>query len=230
MANQLAPSARDDVTPSTPRIAGLQSDDRDVCAAGLLGVSACFAVYDISVAFLHSRMDEVVFVPSPETDQLVMPGFCWRLQEMHRTRRASRLWADTVKFVLRRAGCFVLRTMSMVFRHRVDKCMLAVWGRRLRNRWCARSLATAHLLCCPRTSRARSLESWARQVWLCETLEQDHRGQARRLGVAHRRETCSCTDRTGGTRRGDQQASANSWEQVLPRESRQCRRPAAQRR
>ena len=26
-----------------------------MCAAGLLGVNACFAVYDISVAFLHSQ-------------------------------------------------------------------------------------------------------------------------------------------------------------------------------
>ena len=30
-----------------------------MCAAGLLGVNACCAVYDISVAFLHPRMYEV---------------------------------------------------------------------------------------------------------------------------------------------------------------------------
>ena len=46
-----------------------------MCAAGVLGCDACFAVYDISVAFLHSRMDEVVFVHLPMADQLVKPGF-----------------------------------------------------------------------------------------------------------------------------------------------------------
>ena len=33
-----------------------------MCSAPLLGVNACCAVYDISVAFLHSRMGEVVLV------------------------------------------------------------------------------------------------------------------------------------------------------------------------
>ena len=44
---------------------------------------------------------------------------------MNGTRRVCRLRADKVKFVLRVAGCLVLRAMSMVFRHPVDK---AVWG------------------------------------------------------------------------------------------------------
>ena len=44
---------------------------RTVEAAGLLGAIACFSDFDISVAFLHSRMDEVVFVHSTKADQLV---------------------------------------------------------------------------------------------------------------------------------------------------------------
>ena len=79
------------------------------CVAGFLGVNACFAVYDISVAFLHSRMDEVVFVHPPKADQLVRPGFSWRLRRvMNGTCRARRLWADKAKFVIHRAGCRVL--------------------------------------------------------------------------------------------------------------------------
>ena len=79
------------------------------------------------MAFLHSRMDEVVFVHPPKADQLVQPGFCWHRRAMNGTRRASRLWADSVKLVLRRAGCGVLRTMSMVFCHPVGRYVLAVW-------------------------------------------------------------------------------------------------------
>ena len=81
-----------------------------------------------SMAFVHSRMGEVVFVHPPKADHLVMLGFCWRLRRaMNGTRQASRLWADTLKFALRRAGCIVLRTMSRVFWHSVDGYMLAVW-------------------------------------------------------------------------------------------------------
>ena len=80
------------------------------------------------MAFLLSRMDEVVFVHTPKADHLVKLGFCWRLRRaMNGTRQAGRLWADTLKFVLRRAGRIVLRTMSMVFWHSVDGYMLAVW-------------------------------------------------------------------------------------------------------
>ena len=43
----------------------------EMCAVGLPGVAPCFAVDDIFVAFPHSRMDEVVFVHSPMTDQLL---------------------------------------------------------------------------------------------------------------------------------------------------------------
>ena len=92
-----------------------------MCAVGLLGVNACFAVYDNSVAFLHPWMDEAVFVHPPKADQLV------KRRAMSGTCRASRLWADKVKFVLRLAGCFVLRTMSTVFWYLVDKYTLAVW-------------------------------------------------------------------------------------------------------
>ena len=50
---------------SLSRTAGLQAD---VCRARS---RTCFAVFDISVAFLHSRMDEVVCVYLALADQLV---------------------------------------------------------------------------------------------------------------------------------------------------------------
>ena len=51
-----------------------------MCVAGRLGVNVRFTVYDISVAFFHSRMDKVVFVHPSKADQLVKPSFCLRLR------------------------------------------------------------------------------------------------------------------------------------------------------
>ena len=83
-----------------------------MCAAGLLGVNACFAVYDISVAFLDSRMDEVVCAP-PKADQLFKPGFCWRLQRKQAVAALSRERCQWCQWS---------------FWHPVDRCMLAVRG------------------------------------------------------------------------------------------------------
>ena len=77
----------------------------------------------------QSKTEELVFVHPAKADRLVRPGCCWRLRRaVDGTRRASRLWTDTVKFVLRWAGCFILRAISLVFWHLVDKCMLTVWS------------------------------------------------------------------------------------------------------
>ena len=70
VANQLAVSVRDDVTQCAPALLVFRLMIA-TCAAGLLGVNACFPIYDISVELLHSRMDEVVLVVKLE--------FCWRL-------------------------------------------------------------------------------------------------------------------------------------------------------
>jgi hypothetical protein len=128
VAKQIAYGQREDVTQSTPALMVFRLL-LALAACGFVGAEACFAVFDISVAFLHSVMDEVVFVHPPKGDGLVRPGFCWRLRKaMYGTRRASRLWADKVKLVLEKAGCTTLRTMSMVFWHPVLRFVLAVWG------------------------------------------------------------------------------------------------------
>ena len=88
VAKQIASSARDVVTQSTLALLVFRLMIA-MCAAGLLGVNACFAVYDISVAFLHSRMDEVVFVHPPKADQLVKTAFCWRLRRIRNGTRAD---------------------------------------------------------------------------------------------------------------------------------------------
>ena len=86
-------------------------------------------MFDISVAFLHSIMDECIFVHPPRGEGLVRPGHCWKFRRaMYGTRRASRLWADKVRFVLEGPGCVALRTMSMVFWHPVLLFLLPVWG------------------------------------------------------------------------------------------------------
>ena len=111
----VAYGARDDGTQSTPALLVLRLMIA-MCASGLLGVNACFALFDIPVAFLHSRMDEVVFVYYSQADRLVKPGFCWPSRwTKNGTRRASRLWFHKMKFVLRHACHSILRIMSMVY-------------------------------------------------------------------------------------------------------------------
>ena len=68
---------RDYVTHSTPALLVFRLVIV-MCAAGLMGANACFAVYGSSVAFLHSQMDEVVFAYRLQADQLVRPqGSAW---------------------------------------------------------------------------------------------------------------------------------------------------------
>ena len=83
MAKQLGTSARD-VTQSTPVLPVFRLMFA-TCSAGVLVTNACFAGYDISMAFLHSRMDEVVFVYPPKADQFVKPGFQFRSDLSHRS-------------------------------------------------------------------------------------------------------------------------------------------------
>ena len=79
---------RSDVTQSTPELLVFRLVVA-MCATGHLGVNACFAVHDISVAFLHSRMDVVVSVHPPRADQLVRAGFCWRLRRSMNWKRMA---------------------------------------------------------------------------------------------------------------------------------------------
>ena len=50
------PASRDDVTQSTPALMVFRLMIA-MCAAGLLGANACIAVFDVSVAHVHSRME-----------------------------------------------------------------------------------------------------------------------------------------------------------------------------
>ena len=109
VAKQLATSARDDVTQSTPALLVFRLMIA-MCAAGILGVNACVALADGRGSLCHP----------PKADKLVKLAFCWRLRRvMNGTRRASRRWADKVKFVFRRGG--------MVFWHPEDRYMLPLW-------------------------------------------------------------------------------------------------------
>ena len=130
VAKEVAYDTRDDVTQSTPALLIFRLLLALVCS-GFVGPPsvACFAVFDISVAFFHARLPKgtTIFVHPPK--DLVERGFCWRLRRsMYGTRSASRAWGDRVREVLRKAGCVVLRTMSMMFHHPTDGYVVAVWG------------------------------------------------------------------------------------------------------
>ena len=87
VAKQIAHGSRDDVTQSAPALLIFRLLLALACS-GLAGLEACFAVFHISVAFFHAKMDELVLVHPPRDK--VPEGFCWRLRRtMYGTRRAS---------------------------------------------------------------------------------------------------------------------------------------------
>ena len=67
------------------------------------GSNFFIAIWDISVAFMHATIDELIFVHPPK--DLVPPGFCWR-------------WADTVTEVLVSSDYIASKVFAMVFLHR----------------------------------------------------------------------------------------------------------------
>ena len=55
-----------------------------------------FGIWDISVAFFHAVLDEVIYL-HPRCKALCPPGWCWRLlKAMNGTRKASTLYGSTV--------------------------------------------------------------------------------------------------------------------------------------
>ena len=91
------------------------------------GSPVVLSVWDISVAFFHAVMDELVCVHPPR--DLVPPGWCWKLRKsMYGTRRASRLWADNVRRALEDDGSETIAVFSIFLVNRSKRCIVAVWG------------------------------------------------------------------------------------------------------
>ena len=85
------------------------------------------SVLDISVAFFHAVMDELVYVHPPR--DMVPPGWCWKLRKsMYGTRKASRLWAGYVRRVMEDGGSETIAVFSMVFVNRSKRYVVAVWS------------------------------------------------------------------------------------------------------
>ena len=85
------------------------------------------SIWDISVAFFHAVMDELVYV-HPAGD-LVPPGWCWKLRKSkYGTGRASRLWADYVRRALEDDGSEMIAVFSMFFVNHSKRHIVAVWG------------------------------------------------------------------------------------------------------
>ena len=98
VAKQVACNPRDDVSQSTPAllILRLLLSIAVSVAPFFCGSVVVLSIWDISVAFFHAIMDELVYVHAPR--DLVPPGWGWKLRRsMYGTRRASRLWADYVR-------------------------------------------------------------------------------------------------------------------------------------
>ena len=87
------------------------------------GSAVVLSVWDISVAFFHAMMDELVYAHPPR--DMVPPGWCWKLRKsMYGTSRASRLWADYVRRVMEDE---TIAVFSMVFVNRSKRYIVAVW-------------------------------------------------------------------------------------------------------
>ena len=113
VVKQIAYDYRDDVSQSTPALLVFRmmlALASSMCPLLKTGSNLYIAIWDISVAFRHATIDELIFVHPPK--DLVPPGFCWRPKRaMNGTRRASRQWADTVAEVL--GGIEVVRRRSL---------------------------------------------------------------------------------------------------------------------
>ena len=128
-AKQVAYDPRDDVSQSTPALLvfrlllSIAASDASIFG----GSPVVLSVWDISVAFFHAVMDELVYVHLPRN--LVPPGWCWKLRKsMYGTRRASRLWADYVRRALEDDGSETIAVFSMFFVNRIKRYIVAVWG------------------------------------------------------------------------------------------------------
>ena len=94
VAKQVAHDQRDDVSQTTLAllIFPLLLSIAVSIAPIFCGSAVVLSVWNISVAFFHAVMDELVYVHLPR--DMVPPGWCWKLRKsMYGTRRASRLWA-----------------------------------------------------------------------------------------------------------------------------------------
>ena len=102
VVKQIAYDYRDDVSQSTPALLVCRmmlAFASSSCPLLKTGSNFYIAIWDISVAFMHATIDELIFVHPP--DDLVQPGFCWKLKgAMNGTRRALRQWADKVTEVV----------------------------------------------------------------------------------------------------------------------------------
>jgi hypothetical protein len=120
VVKQIARDYRDDVSQSTPALLVFRmmlAFTSSKCPLLNTGSNFFIAIWDISVAFMHATIDELIFVHPPK--DLVQPGFCWKLKRaMNGTRRATRQWADTVTEVLVSSDSIASKVFAMVFFHK----------------------------------------------------------------------------------------------------------------
>ena len=105
MAKQVAFDKRDDVSQTTRALLIfrlLLSIELSI-APIFCGSAVVLSIWDISVAFFHAVMEELVYVHPPR--DMVPPNWCWKLRKsMYGTRSAGRLWADYVRRVMEDDG------------------------------------------------------------------------------------------------------------------------------
>ena len=130
VVKQIAYDYRDDVSQSTPALLVFRmmlAFASSNCPLLKTGTSFYIAIWDISVAFMHATIDELIFVHPPK--DLVKPGFCWKLKRaMNGTRRASRQWADKVTEVLVANDFVSSKVFAMVLFSKMWGTFVAVWG------------------------------------------------------------------------------------------------------
>ena len=129
VAKQVAYDQRDDVSQTTPAllIFRLLLSIAVSIAPIFCGSAVVLSVWDISVAFFHAVMDELVYVHPPR--DMVPPGWSWNLRKsMYGTRRATRLWADYVRCVMEDDGFQTIAVFSIVFVNRIKRYTVAVWS------------------------------------------------------------------------------------------------------
>ena len=115
---------REDVFAGTPPLGMMRYV---LSRAATRGRARCLGVYDVSVAFFHAALTELVFVRPPRDMQ--KPHIIWKLKKaMYGTQIAAKAWQQKVREVIGAGGWEPIWSMACVAYNEKEDSMLIFHG------------------------------------------------------------------------------------------------------
>ena len=117
-------SKREDVFAGTPPLGMMRYV---ISRAASRGRARCLAVYDVSVAFFHALLQELIFVRPPRDMQKA--GIVWKLKKaMYGTQIAAKAWQQKVREVIAAGGWVPIWSMACVAYNATEDSLLIFHG------------------------------------------------------------------------------------------------------